>query len=43
MVCIGNLTHTAIPLDTGDIIFNMKIVAGLILNAWILSVPLEER
>jgi len=42
MVCVGNLTHTPIPINSGDILFNSKIVSGLILFKWLTKITPEE-
>jgi hypothetical protein len=37
MYCVGNLTATPLPLDPGDMVFNMRTVKGLYFPAWFIK------
>jgi len=43
MIAIGNLTHTPLIINSGDILFNSKLLSGLLLFPWIVSKSAEER
>jgi len=42
MVCVGNLSHSAIPINSGDILFNSKTITGLYLSKWATKITPEE-
>jgi NADPH:quinone reductase-like Zn-dependent oxidoreductase len=43
MIIYGNLTHAPLVLDSGDVLFNERVLKGFILNKWYYKLSKEDR
>jgi len=43
MVCVGNLSHVNVSINSGDILFNSKTVRGFLLFKWVVTLTPAEK
>jgi len=43
MIVIGNLSHTPLVINSGDMIFTQKVIKGFLMSTWINSISKEEK